>query len=84
MLADRIEMKLTGSGNVGWTRVRKYWEVRPLLLSVLIVIAFVSPFLGFFIAGVWPGTIAGLVISAVTFVAGFFAATRVRDTERSR
>lgn len=88
-MAD-VKVKLTGigarfeQGNMGWINARTYWETRPLLLSVLIVVALVSPRLGFFIDGVWPGAMAGLAISVVTFIAGFFATTRKHDEIRSR
>jgi hypothetical protein len=51
---------------------------RPLLLTLLAVLTFGSPFLGLALAGV-PGVIVGLVIAVVAWVISPRAIERVRE-----
>jgi hypothetical protein len=84
-IAGRIEMKFTASGDLwGWRKLRQYWQTRPLLISVLFVVAFVSPFLGFFGVDGWLGVGVNLALNAITFVGSFYAGMLVREEIRSR
>lgn len=58
------------------------WELRPLLLAVIITASVMSPFIGFFVAE-WTGVWIGLAVSIATLVGGFFAVTKVREVTKS-
>ena len=69
---------LTVGGAVSWESLRTYWEKKPALLTTVVAVTLLSPFIGLVIAG-WPGILIGLLISCATLIAGFFAITKVRE-----
>lgn len=58
--------------------IRQYWERRPFLLTAVLFITLGAPFLGLLLAG-GRGVVAGLILSLLSLMLGFFAVTRVRD-----
>jgi hypothetical protein len=73
-----VEETLHIAGSLHWKRVREYYEKRPVLLTVLIVVTAGAPFLGLVLAG-WAGVVVGLLIGVTTFIVGFRAVTKVRE-----
>jgi len=67
------------AGSLGLLHVHTYYEKHPIVLAVLIVVTVGSPFIGLALTG-WTGVAVGLVISALTFIIGFCAVTKVRST----
>ena len=66
---------------VSWVKTREYLEKRPVPVAFWVIITFGSPFLGLLLAG-WPGVLAGLGVTAVSTLLGFFAVTKIREIER--
>jgi hypothetical protein len=54
----------------------QYVKRRPLLLALLIVLSFGSPFLGLVLAGI-PGVLVGLVVAVIGWVLGPRASERI-------
>lgn len=67
--------------SVSWTKTRHHIETRPVQAALWGIVTVGSPFLGLVLAG-WPGALAGLGLTAVGVVLGFYAVTRVREIER--
>lgn len=63
------------------TRIREYYEKKPLALGALIMIGVGAPILGHYVAGL-PGVIVGLLFSALSFSIGLRAITRVKEINR--
>jgi hypothetical protein len=78
LIGQRIELK---AGRLSWIKVREYWENRPWPFVLMVLLTLGSPFLGLFLAG-WIGVFIGLTLGILATAVGFFAVTRVRETER--
>ena len=82
-----VKVKLSGQevraeqGSLSWSNVREFWEKRPFLLAIVVILTIGSPFAGLFLSG-WPGVIVGLVVSVVTAGLGLLAVTKVREITR--
>ena len=87
LMGKDVTVKLTGlrieskAGRLSWARTREYWENSPWPFFLMLLLTLGSPFLGLFLAG-WVGVVIGLMLGAIASVVGFFAVTRVRETER--
>lgn len=75
----QVEQKVVAS--LTWTLFHEYLETNPIALTISIAVFFVGPFLGFLFGG-GLGVIIGFVVGLISVVAGYFAATKVRQ-ERS-
>ncbi len=69
------------SETVTKTSIREYYERHPVLLPVVLLITFGSPFLGLFIAG-GAGVVVGIAVGATAFFLGLKAVTKVREVDR--
>jgi len=78
--AETGRFRLTG-GEARFSRIRTYWQKRPVLLVGVVLLALGSPFVGLILAGL-PGVVFGLVLSVASLIGGFFALTRVREIDR--
>jgi hypothetical protein len=82
-----VKVKLSGQevrveqGSLSWSNVREYWEKRPVLLAVVVLLTIGSPFAGSFLSG-WPGVLVGLTVSVITAGLGLLAVTKVREIRR--
>ena len=83
-MTPKVEAKLTGQemraeqGSLSWLSAREFWEKRPFLLTVVVILTVGSPFAGLFLSG-WPGVIVGLLVSVITAGLSLLAVTKVRE-----
>ncbi|MCI2429348.1 hypothetical protein LM602_06015 [Candidatus Acetothermia bacterium] len=57
--------------------IKDFYETKPWLLAIVVILTFISPFVGFWMQGI-SGALIGLVISVLTLVLGFLAIQKVR------
>ena len=86
-MTPEVEVKLTGQevraeqGALSWSSAREFWEKRPFILAVVVILTIGSPFAGLFLSG-WPGVIVGLLVSVITAGLALLAVTKVREVTR--
>lgn len=71
------KLAITG-GPARWQHVREYYERHRVLLPVVIGLTLGAPFLGLVLFE-WVGVLVGLMASAITFLLGLRAVTKVRE-----
>jgi uncharacterized oligopeptide transporter (OPT) family protein len=80
--AETGQFRVTGS-DARLSRIRTYWERRPVLCVAVVLITLGSPFVGLMVAGL-TGALIGLVLSVAGLIGGIFALTRLQVGLQSR
>ncbi len=70
--------KIRFSANLSWEKRREYWERKPKLLLIMIVLSVLAPFVGMFVFG-FPGVLIGLFISVLLYVISPRAIVKVKE-----
>lgn len=73
-MSVRETLQVSEGGSL--TRSREHVKRHRSLFAVLVVLTFGAPFLGLVVAGI-SGVVVGLVVSAITWFMGPYAAERV-------
>jgi hypothetical protein len=73
--------KVLFSATVNWEKRVEYLEKNPRILTVVIVLSILSPFIGLFVVGI-PGVLIGLTISVILLFLGLKAVTKVREVTK--
>jgi hypothetical protein len=73
--------KVVLSAAVNWEKRVEYWERNPRILTVVIVLSILSPFIGLYIIGI-PGALIGLTISVLLLFLSLKAVTKVREVTK--
>ena len=66
-----------------WQSTKAYFRRHSVLLACVIFITFGAPFIGLFLAGI-AGVLVGLLFSAISFLLGLKAVTRVIEREKEK
>ncbi len=66
-----------------WQNTKIYFKRSPVPLTCVIVITFGAPFIGLFLAGI-AGVVIGLFFSAISFLLGLKAVTKVIEHEKEK
>ena len=69
------------TGHLSIKTIKERYEKNPKILSLVIVITIISPFIGLFLTGVL-GLIIGIVVGLIAFYLGFYARTKVREIKQ--
>jgi hypothetical protein len=72
---------ITPRGALERTRIRTWVERNPKRVTLLAIVTFGAPLLGYFVVGV-PGVMVGLMLALIAWLLGPRATKHVRELER--